>query len=259
MTGEPPPGAPEFDAAPEPAPQPAHERYPFWGFPDVLLFTGLALPCMICGVVAMKTLEWAFRWQPRVKAMELLPAQFLGYGFLFLTLFLLFRVQYGRPFWKSLAWRDMKLAPGWVISMGVVVSLIVAVGGALLRIPDTDTPMKQLLADPRSVLLVAAAGITLGPLCEELIFRGFLQPLLVRAAGRVAGILLAAVPFGLLHLQQYGFSWRHAVLICFAGACFGWMRERTGSTKASTLMHAAYNSVFFLGLLAQRKDLPHIW
>ena len=32
----------------------------------------------------------------------------------------------------------------------------------------------------------------------------------------------------------------------------------TGSTRASTLMHAAYNSTFFVALLAQ-KDLPTTW
>ena len=119
--------------------------------------------------------------------------------------------------------------------------------------------MKKLLSDRTSVLLIAAFGTTLGPLCEELVFRGFLQPLLVRVAGKMGGVLLAALPFGLLHLEQYGYSWRTALLVCFAGACFGWMREVTGSTRASTLMHAAYNGVFFLGLLAQRRELPHIW
>jgi membrane protease YdiL (CAAX protease family) len=35
------------------------------------------------------------------------------------------------------------------------------------------------------------------------------------------------------------------------------MRHRTGSTKASTIMHAAYNGTFFLALMVQRKDLLH--
>jgi membrane protease YdiL (CAAX protease family) len=104
-------------------------------------------------------------------------------------------------------------------------------------------------------MLVAVFGITVGPLCEELIFRGFLQPLFVRSFGAVAGILLTALAFGLLHLQEYGFSWRHVVLITMVGAALGWIRHRTGSTKASTIMHAAYNATFFLvALAAQRKN-----
>jgi len=40
-----------------------------------------------------------------------------------------------------------------------------------------------------------------------------------------AGVLAATIPFGLLHFQEYGNSWRHAVLIALAGASFGWMRQ----------------------------------
>jgi membrane protease YdiL (CAAX protease family) len=65
--------------------------------------------------------------------------------------------------------------------------------------------------------------------------------------------LLGAIPFGLLHFSEYGNSWRHAVLISGAGAAFGWMRHRTKSTKASTLMHSAYNVLFFAALWASRK------
>jgi membrane protease YdiL (CAAX protease family) len=107
--------------------------------------------------------------------------------------------------------------------------------------------------DRMAMILVGIFGVTLGPLAEELIFRGFLQPLLVRSMGVVAGIVVAAVPFGLLHFSEYGNSWRHAVLISGAGAAFGWMRQRTGSTKASTLMHSAYNILFFAALWASKK------
>jgi uncharacterized protein len=107
---------------------------------------------------------------------------------------------------------------------------------------------------PTSLALVALFGVTLGPLFEELFFRGFLQPLLVRSLGAAAGILVAAIPFGLLHFQEYGNSWRHVVLISLAGAAFGAMRHFTNSTKASTLMHASYNALFFIALLVQRSQ-----
>ena len=41
-----------------------------------------------------------------------------------------------------------------------------------------------------------------------------------------------------------------------AGASFGWMRQRSGSTKAAALMHAAYNGVFFF-LLAVQQVASH--
>jgi len=59
-----------------------------------------------------------------------------------------------------------------------------------------------MMQDHTSVILLATFGVTLGPLCEELAFRGFLQPLLVRSLGAVPGVLAATIPFGLLHFRN---------------------------------------------------------
>ena len=97
----------------------------------------------------------------------------------------------------------------------------------------------------------------MAPVCEELIFRGFLQPLLVRSLGAPAGILATALPFGLLHFQEYGNSWRHVLLISLSGVAFGLMRHATGSTKAAAVMHSSYNAFQFV-LLMIAKSLPHL-
>jgi hypothetical protein len=135
----------------------------------------------------------------------------------------------------------------------------VVVASNLIRLPDTANPMTELMDTRTAVLLMAIFGTTVAPLCEELAFRGFLQPLLVRSLGAAPGILLAAIPFGLLHYQEYGNSWRHALIISAAGAAFGAMRQITGSTKAAVLMHSTYNTFFFLVMLSDGKDLPHSW
>ena len=141
----------------------------------------------------------------------------------------------------------------------MLVALAVMVASVLMRTPDIDSPMKALLSDPASIVMIAIIGTTLAPVCEEIVFRGFLQPLLVRSLGAAPGILVAAVAFGLMHLQEYGYSWRHGLLISLAGAGFGWMRYRTGSTKAAALMHATYNFVFFLLLAVQQAALHARW
>jgi membrane protease YdiL (CAAX protease family) len=74
-----------------------------------------------------------------------------------------------------------------------------------------------------------------------------------RGGRRHAGVLAATIPFGLLHFQKDGNSWRHAVPIALAGATFGWMRQETGSTRAAAIMHASYNALFFFVLFAQRS------
>lgn len=246
-------------------PQPIYEaaepppRLPFWGYGDLFLFIGLSLPCMLLGAFTVRAFLAIFGLEVHSKILILLPAQFLGYGFLFLFLLGLFKIQYGRPFWRSLGWAPAARSVSATALWGVLLAFAVGIASALMKTPDIESPMKELLSDPRAVVLVALFGTTLGPLFEELAFRGFMQPLFVRSLGVVPGILLAALPFGLLHLQQYAFSWRHGLLITLAGAGFGWMRHRSGSTKFATIMHAAYNCTFFVALLAQRKDLPHIW
>jgi len=241
---------------PEPAPPPP-ERDPFWTYSDVLIFLGLAIPCLLLGVGFVKLLDFVFHLQPKARALELLPAQFLGYGLMFTALMLLLRWQYHRPFWRSLGWTPLRMPSLLVVLAGLLTAFGVSATSLLLHTPTTSNPMTEMLENPTSLVLVAIFGITLGPLCEELAFRGFLQPLVVRSLGVVPGVLVAAIPFGLLHFQEYGNSWRHVVLISLAGAAFGAMRQATGSTKASTLMHASYNALFFVALLAQRNQLPH--
>jgi membrane protease YdiL (CAAX protease family) len=250
------------DAVVVPVPEVAaaqRELYPFWGYPDLVVFFGLAFPCLILGALIMKFVFWALRLHVHNTALQLVPAQFLGYGFLFFALYLLLKFHYGRPFWPSLRWVRTRPGAARTVLYGFVLAFGVALMGTALRTPDIQTPMKELLSDRSSMLLIAVFAVTLGPLCEELAFRGFLQPVLVRSFGAVAGIVLAAVPFGLLHLSQYGGSWRHGLLITMAGMGFGWMRQASGSTRAAAIMHAAYNSVFFAALFTQRGNLPSSW
>lgn len=250
---------PEINGAPlavEPAPA---EDYPFWKFADVAFFFAFAFPCLVMGGVTVKAITWLLRLHVHSKALELLPAQFVGYGYLFLALYLLLKMHYGRPFWQSLRWTPARISVLREVMLGFLLAVAVASIGALLETPDVANPMKEMLSDRTSVLLLAVFATTLGPLCEELAFRGFLQPLLVKSLGPVGGILLASVPFGLLHLAQYAWSWRHALLITLAGVAFGWMRQITGSTRASTVMHAAYNFLFFAALLAQGNKIPATW
>jgi membrane protease YdiL (CAAX protease family) len=59
-----------------------------------------------------------------------------------------------------------------------------------------------------------------------------------------------------MHLEQYG-SWRSVVLVGLAGVGFGVVRHYTGSTRASAIMHAGYNSLLFLGFFFTQKGPLH--
>jgi hypothetical protein len=239
-----------------PPSQPA--RDPFWGYADLLLFASLTVPSMLMGMLLVRAAMAAFHLHTAVSVAVLLPEQLVGYAILFGALTLIFRMQYDRPFWSSLGWTPVSLPAPFVLLAGGGTAMGVVLAGALIHLPSTANPMTELLQGKVALVLMAAFGVGIAPLCEELAFRGFLQPLLVRSLGAAAGILIAGAAFGLLHFQEYGNSWRHALLLSAAGACFGWMRHVTKSTKASVLMHASYNGILFLllalSLIAERNQ-----
>ena len=236
-------------------PAPPPERYPFWSYFDLVVFFGFSFPALLLGWALVKGALTMLHIHVAAAAVEPVAEQAVGYVILFAALKLLLQVEYERPFWPSLGWKRIRIPWLWVVIAGVSAGYAVVFVAKLIRTPETKNTLTEMMQDPTSFWVMLIIGITLFPLCEELAFRGFLQPLLVRSLGAVPGIIVAAIPFGLLHYHEYGDSWRHALIVAAAGAAFGWMRHATGSTKASTLMHASYNALFFLALLAQRKDL----
>ena len=56
-------------------------------------------------------------------------------------------------------------------------------------------------------------AVVLGPIYEELFFRGFLFPLLAKTFGAAAGIILSALPFALLHGAQNQWAWQQITLV----------------------------------------------
>ncbi|MDP2996810.1 MAG: type II CAAX endopeptidase family protein [Bryobacterales bacterium] len=248
-----------FEPIPDAAPSAPPARYPFWGYQDLALFAGLAVPSLLLAFGLVQAVILVSGLHPAGKAGPLMAGQFLGYGFLFLSLYGLLKLRYGRPFWASLGWVRPRAGLWTSVFGGPVLALLVAVLGLALQTPEMEMPIKDLLTDRFSITLVALFATTLGPLCEELAFRGFLLPLVSRSLGRAVGVLIAAMPFAILHAPQYSWSWRHILLIALAGTVFGWMRLWSRSTIAATLMHAGYNLTFFSAYLFQGKDLPTKW
>ncbi len=227
----------------------AREREnPFWGYEDLALFFGLSLPAFVLAVALIRTARWLAPGFFVARAMQALPFQLLFYILLFGSLWVLMRVKYGRPLLRSLAW-TYPFRRRWVmIVLGPVLAIGVSALGAALKAPPAPI-FDGFLSDRLSIFLLGLFVVVLGPMCEELAFRGLLYPVLARSFGTIAGIAGSAVLFGMLHLQQSSWSWQHMAAISTAGAAFGWARWWTGSTAAAALLHASYNFtvlVFFL-------------
>jgi membrane protease YdiL (CAAX protease family) len=168
---------------------------------------------------------------------------------------MLLRVRYNAPFWRAMHWRMPARSIIPTFALGAALSIAVAVTASLLRTPPIDSTLEDLLRDRTSIIIVGFFATTLGPLCEELIFRGFVLPLLVRSIGPLGGILLTAIPFALMHGPQYHWSWQHLALLSGVGCAFGWARYSTGSTAVPAVMHAGYNTTLFAAYLLSKREL----
>jgi len=223
--------------------------YTFWEYEDLIYLGGALLPSMLLGMLISGAATRALHVDKGIAGFIM---QFVAYAGWFVALWMIFRQRYGKPFWSSLGWNLQAVQLPVAFLTGIALSAALIFLSAFLDKPAGESPMQELLSRESTLFLVGIFSITVGPLCEELAFRGFLMPLLARTFGVAGGIVLAAVPFAVAHAPQYAWSWRHVALIGLAGICFGWARFRTGSTAAATVMHGAYNATIFAGLLYEK-------
>jgi uncharacterized protein len=221
---------------------------PFWGFAELLLIAALFIPAVGIGSLAVRAGSPYLHFDAAA-GLALLAAEFIGYAIVFLALRLLF-ARYHEPLLKSLAWIPQPFNVLHLIVLGISLGLAMILLGSLMHFPNVETPFDNLLKDPASRIGISLFGLTLGPVVEELLFRGFLQPVLVDVMGVLPGILVTSILFGALHLSQNAFIWQSGVLITLVGFVLGVVRHVSGSTRASAITHISYNFLpFFLTLV----------
>jgi uncharacterized protein len=87
---------------------------------------------------------------------------------------------------------------------------------------------------------LVAAILIVAPLSEEILFRGFLLPGWAASWLRPGGaIVLTAAIWASLHSQ---YDWITMLDIFAIGLLFGWIRQRSGSTVATIILHFAQNA-----------------
>ena len=219
--------------------EPAPGREVFWSYQDLAFFVSFAFLSVVLSTVIVAIL--------RVPSLmiRIMLLQMLLYVFVVGSLYAILRIRYRAPFWSALsvrypdkrAWLWAFLGPALAIGVGLI--------GILLRAPQIQLPFQDFLQAPLATAALGVLVVLLGPFCEELVFRGFLMPLLMRSLTALPGILLAAVLFGTMHGPEYQWSWRHVLLISLAGVAFGYARQRARSTTAAFLMHATFNLTQF--------------
>jgi CAAX protease family protein len=245
---------PAITAAPA-VTSPAIRREPFWGYLDLLLMFGFVCAglagVVLVGAVAM--VVW-----PRLKDDPMpmvLPLQLVFYAILYAGFVVILQLRYRAPVLVSLGWRRTAFHPLFAALGGVALALGLAVLASLLHTPQVPSPIDKLVTSRSSLILFVATAVIAAPFFEELLFRGFVQPLLSRTFGILAGVLITAALFGALHAPEYSWAWQYALVVSLAGAVFGWIRARTGSIIPGTIMHGFYNLAFVAGYLATNRGV----
>jgi len=155
--------------------------------------------------------------------------------------------------WRSSTRINWVLAAASGVLAGIIVFVIGTASGQNMRLGDDWK--------------LIALQVTLGPVLEEIVFRGYLFAVLMWSLGSVANdvgrnrltVVFAAVIFAVAHLSQPGVSWLQLVCIMSTGTLYGWIRWRSGSAAPAALSHATFNLALYAisgAVLLAEKALP---
>lgn len=137
----------------------------------------------------------------------------------------------------------------WEVPAILLGSVVIAMTlGHLLGISPEGTKASELTegTTPGWLLLaVAAAGVILVPLAEEIFFRRMLLDWLRARMPVAAAAVLSGVLFGLVHVAPAA-----VLYIAPAGVGLAWLRLRHGTLWASFIGHATNNAIVAAGVLA---------
>jgi len=131
----------------------------------------------------------------------------------------------------------MKLIPLGVL---LIFGLSYIIGQIMTYLPGYEA----MLANYKSMfeginptaLLIGAALI--GPICEEIIFRGVILEGLSKQYKPINAIVFSAFVFAIIHLQPL-----QVINAFFIGLAFGWIYLRTKSLWVCIFAHVLYNAI----------------
>lgn len=133
--------------------------------------------------------------------------------------------------------RDIGIAAGfWVVALALLWII-----GRLLRVDAQGRNLQFILPHGGAEMtLWIALSVTAG-ICEETIFRGYLQrQFMALTKSAPAGILLSAAAFGAAHAYQ---GFRMVILISLFGAMFGILAYWRRSVRPGMIAHAWQDSL----------------
>jgi membrane protease YdiL (CAAX protease family) len=162
----------------------------------------------------------------------------------------------GHEFWREMRWNWPSNWPLYLVA-GLMLSVALQAFAHLLPMPK-ELPIDRFFRTAQEAWALSLFGMTFAPLMEELFFRGFLYPVLVRRLGTATAIILTSASFGLIHASQLGRAWGPVLVVSLVGLALTITRAVTKSVAPGFLMHVAYNGTISVLLFAGTDGFRHL-
>ena len=253
---------PEGDDRPDDEPEP-QGRPPHWAYQEIFSLAAITVAAQMAVAGATVQILSRVTGVREAAALEALggdplvavPAQVLAWLPSLAFIAYVVTRQHGQSLADGLAWVRLPSPATTYVRTGV----LLAIGSTLFAIafsdPSQPNPMQELFSRREHLWLLATFGILVAPLIEEIVFRGFLYGALEHRHNSAVALAASTVVFAFLHGAQYGWQWAPLAVLVAVGCALGVVRMHTGSTKASTIVHAAYNGLLFLFLVSLPEGL----
>ncbi len=239
----------------------ASHRLPPWSMGDlgrILLLTLIVAGLMPFVHIAL--VAWHLDWQHDTRFWITTSMLFLDLVVILIVLAFASAKTHSRSAWDLLGVSPRRL--GTAIEAGfrgymavfpwlfLLLFMMVELARALGIKPPVE-PIQTLLFQEQRPLVLAMTlllACAIGPLAEELLFRGVVYPALRRRISRLGAMAISAAAFALLHTNLIGF-----VPIMLLGCLLAYLYERTGSLVAPLAVHVLHNTFLIVVALTYRE------
>lgn len=223
---------------PEAAPPPLT-----WNTLDVVF----ALVAIMAGVVAIRALGIGISGSSGFYNAAVMTALYL---FFLAVVLLLTVIKYGRTlgdlgFKPFRPLRVLWLATLWWLAVRLVILVYSIVATSVAGLFGAKPPSDIVSTVPRifgpgltGFALAVAVAVIVGPVIEEIFFRGFLYPAFRRVFGVWPAIIISSAIFGIFHANVW-----LMVPISLMGGVMAYLYEKEGSLAAPIAFHALNNLV----------------
>ena len=144
----------------------------------------------------------------------------------------------------------------WYVLAFIVGIVTPPLGGWLTELTAHGQTVSQNVEElsrhaPENLRLpLAMVMVIVGPLIEELLFRGVLLSSLMRSLSAGWSIMISAVLFGLVHLEGLDFKWFALPGLILLAAGLAWLRLKSSSLWPAVVAHGVYNLFALIALFA---------